>query len=325
MIATVQLWSGREVRALREAKRMSIRAFAAHLGISERMVSKWEKGGENIHPRPVNQHALDSSLAASSADVQARFVNLIGASPSSAPATDPDQQSADPPSVPLPTDEQHQVRHPIDGKLMTLVDAGVFLSGENNEPVWLPAFYIDVFPTTNADYARFTAATSHPAPQHWNKDSGPPDSIFDHPVVFVTWHDASAYAAWSAKTLPSSQQWEKAARGTRGDTYPWGNQLTPAKCNVREGEIRNTTPVNRYHSGVSPYGAYDMCGNTWEWCSTESEPGRHELKGSAFTSPFFRTTPSNFNDASADMLDDDTSFRCVTPAETMRALLTMNG
>jgi DNA-binding transcriptional regulator YiaG len=74
---TVQVWTGREVRALREAKRMSIRAFSAHLGVSERMVSKWEKGCENIRPRPVNQHALDSSLAASGAEVQARFSVLL--------------------------------------------------------------------------------------------------------------------------------------------------------------------------------------------------------------------------------------------------------
>jgi formylglycine-generating enzyme required for sulfatase activity len=205
---------------------------------------------------------------------------------------------------------------------MTLVEAGVYFSGEDNEPVYLPAYYIDVFPTTNTDYARFIAATDHEPPEHWD-GTKPPDTLYDHPVVFVTWHDANAYAQWSAKTLPTSQQWEKAARGTRGDIYPWGSQRTPAKCNVREGRVGATTPVNRYHSGVSPYGVYDMCGNTWECCSTETDPGRHELKGSAFTSPFLRCTPSTFNDANADMLDDDTSFRTATPAETMRALLNM--
>ncbi|WP_199748073.1 hypothetical protein [Actinomadura sp. WAC 06369] len=66
-----------------------------------------------------------------------------------------------------------------------------------------------------------------------------------------------------------------------------------------------------------------MCGDIWAWCSTEAEPGRDELKGSAFTSPFFRCTPSTRNDAGADLYDDDTGFRTVTPAETMRALLNM--
>jgi len=75
---------------------------------------------------------------------------------------------------------------------------------------------------------------------------------------------------------------------------------------------------------VSPYGIYDLCGNAWEWCSSSAEAGRYELKGSAFTSPFFRCTPSTFNDASSQMIDDDTGFRCVTPAETMRALLKLS-
>ena len=315
MPVTVQVWTGREARALREARRMSIRAFSAHLGISERMVSKWERGGEDIHPRPVNQQALDSCLAACGAEVQTRFSVLLGIAPTeTAPEGSPLTDST-------LLDPSHQARHPIDRKLMALVDAGVYLAGESNEPIWLPAFYIDVFPTTNLDYHRFTQATEHPAPQHWPPNGAPDEASRNDPVTFITWHDANAYATWAAKSLPTSQQWEKAARGTKGDIYPWGNQMTPAKANVREGGLGHLTPVSRYHSGVSPYGVYDLCGNAWEWCSTESEPGRRELKGSAFASPFFRCTPSAFNDASEFMLDDDTSFRCVTPAETMRALL----
>lgn len=315
-MATVQRWSGREVRALREAKRMSVRTFAEHLGVSDRMVSKWEAGGAAIVPRPINQTALDTSLACSSTEVQMRF----GATMGTTTLAVGDQVPGD---LPAPVAAQ-QVRHPVDGKLMTMVEAGDFLRGSDNESAWLPSFFIDVFPVTNAEYAKFVVATDRKPPEHWNNGRCP-EHLFDHPVVFVTWRDATAYAARAAKELPSARQWEKAARGTRGDIYPWGSQLTPAKCNVREAGIGGTTPVNRYHSGVSPYGAYDMCGNTWEWCSTQSEPARYELKGSAFTSPFFRATPSEFNDASADMLDDDTGFRCVTPAETMQALIAIKG
>ena len=328
MPPTVQRWTGLEAQALREAKRVSQVEFAAELGVSERIIVKWEKLGEKITPRPINQQGLDTVLAASSVEVQSRFAEMTGLTSPAAPTQDP-RVSPDQPASPetesdVPVGDEDQVRHPVDGKLMTLVPAGVYFSGENNEPVYLPAFYIDVFPTTNKDYARFVAATDYKPPQHWENDEVPND-LADHPVVFVTWHDANAYAQWSAKGLPSSQQWEKAARGTRGDIYPWGSQRTPPKCNCREGGKRSTTPVDCYASGVSPYGVYDMCGNTWDWCSTESEPGRYELKGSAFTSPFLRCAPSTFNDASADMLDDDTGFRCVTPAETMRALLNVKG
>ncbi|MDR7301822.1 formylglycine-generating enzyme required for sulfatase activity [Haloactinomyces albus] len=203
---------------------------------------------------------------------------------------------------------------------MVKVDGSVFLSGPSNEPTWLPAFYIDVHPVSNADYARFIAATGHPSPQHWTEDKYP-DGLAEHPAVFVTWKDATAYAEWSGKALPTGQQWEKAARGTRGNVYPWGDQPTPAKCNVRENGVGSTTPGDCYQSGVSPYGVYDLCGNVWEWCSTESKPGRHELKGGAWTSPFNRATPSSFNDAAASMCDDDVGFRCAVPAEILEALL----
>ncbi len=285
---------------------MSIREFAAHLGVSERMISKWEAGRENIRPRPVNQAALDTSLARCDPDTQARFSFLTGGS-----LVTEESRGA----VTEPIGGSH-VRHPVDGRLMAKVDGSVFLSGPGNEPIWLPTFYIDVYPVTNAEYARFLAATGHTPPPHWT-DGRPPEHLSDHPVVFVTWNDATAYVEWAGKALPSGQQWEKAARGTRGTVYPWGDQPTPAKCNVRENGVGSTTAVNCYQSGVSPYGVFDLCGNIWEWCSTQTKPGRHELKGGAWTSPFLRATPSSFNDAAASMCDDDTGFRCTATTDTL--------
>jgi formylglycine-generating enzyme required for sulfatase activity len=211
---------------------------------------------------------------------------------------------------------QSHIRHPVDGRSMTKVDGSVFLSGPGQEPIWLPSFYMDVYPVTNADYAQFTAASGYSPPQHWS-DGRHPAHLGNHPVVFVTWNDASAYAEWAGKSLPTAPQWQKAARGTKGAVYPWGDQPTLAKCNVRENSMGGTTAVDCYQSGVSPYGIFDMCGNVWEWCSTEASTSRHELKGGAWTSPFLRATPSSFNDASASMCDDDTGFRCAATAETL--------
>src|SRR5439155_1491435 len=85
--------------------------------------------------------------------------------------------------------------------------AGLF--GGDNRLIWLPAFYIDLTPTTNSQYAAFVAATGHPAPRHW-PDSRTPEDLPDHPVVNVTFHDVSAYAAWTGKAIPTEAEWEKA-------------------------------------------------------------------------------------------------------------------
>jgi formylglycine-generating enzyme len=105
-------------------------------------------------------------------------------------------------------------------------------------------------------------ATGRQAPEYWNDVKY---NARNQPVVGVTWHDAAAYCQWANKRLPTEAEWEKAARGTDGRIYPWGNQWDKARANTFDGGLRKPTSVGSYEGGKSPYGAYDMAGNVWEW------------------------------------------------------------
>ncbi|MEY9837110.1 SUMF1/EgtB/PvdO family nonheme iron enzyme [Streptacidiphilus sp. EB103A] len=292
-------WTGRETRALRVALRMTVTDFAKSLQVSTNMVGRWERGGEETRIRMGNQRVLDTMLQIALPDVQARFNALVDRGLAGMSADE---------AQPTSLDEQR--RHPRDGRLMLHVPAGRFLAGDDGRSLHVADFWIDTFPVTNRDYAVFVAAAGAKPPYHW-EGGRCPEALADHPVVYVDWHAAAAYAQWCGKALPTARQWEKAARGQSGSVYPWGNGTSPAKCNVRESGIKATTPVGRYRSGVSPYGVFDMCGNAWEWLSSASEIGRYELRGGAWTSPFDRCAPARVNDAAATMSDDDTGFRCV--------------
>jgi len=168
-----------------------------------------------------------------------------------------------------------------DGKEMVRVPAGKFLYGEKKREVDLPEFWIDRAPVTNAEYARFVAETGHQPPEHW-KGKTLPKKIANHPVVNVSWDDATAYAEWAGGRLPSEEEWEKAARGTDGREYPWG-EWAEGRCNSEEAGVGGTTPVGQYSpQGDSPYGCQDCAGNAWEWTASEHEQGARVVRGGAF-------------------------------------------
>ena len=290
---------------------MSVREFAAHLGVSDRMVSKWEAGGVAIRPRPVNQAALDTSLAQSSPEIRTRFgATLHGRS----------QEILRHRIESNATRVTHLVRHPDDGKLMTLVEAGASGIGVDVKPVWIAGFYLDVYPTSNADYAGFVAATGYRPPAYWGQKE-PPADLLDHPVVEVSWADASAYAVWAAKVLPTGPEWEKAARGPVGSLYPWGEHPGPARANVRESRIGGTTQVDRYDNGLSPYGVYDLCGNVWEWCATPRGAGRREVRGGGFATSMHQAVPARPQPRPEQAAERDVGFRCAVALDAMLQLL----
>jgi iron(II)-dependent oxidoreductase len=167
---------------------------------------------------------------------------------------------------------------PKDGKEMVYVPAGEFLMGSRDDeaPEWecpqrkvyLDAFWIDKTEVTNAEYRKFAEARDHRNPQHWDD---PEFNQPQQPVVGVRWADATAYAGWAGKRLPTEAEWEKAARGSDGRRYPWGNEEPgSSRCNLSgsgDGYATVTAPVGSFPSGASPYGCLDMAGNVWEWCA----------------------------------------------------------
>ena len=174
----------------------------------------------------------------------------------------------------------------VDGMELVYVPAGSFMMGsedgdEDEKPVHelhLDAYWIDRTEVTNAMFERFVDATGHDAGSDWRNEAS---GKADHPVVSVNWHDAKAYCEWAGRRLPTEAEWEKAARGTDGRVYPWGDAapaghllnfadkrsgLDWADTAVDDGYER-TAPVGSYPAGASPYGAADMAGNVWEWCA----------------------------------------------------------
>lgn len=170
----------------------------------------------------------------------------------------------------------------------------------------LPAFAIMRTPVTNRLYAAFVAATGHPAPdvsratwqgyglihpyartrRHAWQGGRPPAGRAAHPVVLVSHRDAEAFAAWlSAETgrdwrLPSALEWEKAARGTDGRRFPWGEAWDPLRLNSHDAGPFDTLPVGSFPAGASPYGLLDGAGQVFEWTATpaaDSGAGRRFL------------------------------------------------
>jgi len=143
------------------------------------------------------------------------------------------------------------------------------------------AYLVDKFPVTNEQFEKFVAAEEYVPKSDWRRCFTPGRE--NHPVVMVSWTDASEYARWADKRLPSEAEWEKAARGVDGRKYSWGNKWDPARLNSLEKGPHTTTSVGHYVEGASPYGVMDTLGNVWEWTADTYKP----YPGSNFNSDKF--------------------------------------
>lgn len=193
------------------------------------------------------------------------------------------------------------------------VPAGEFMFSEDKQPVFLLSFRITRYPVTNQQYQYFLLANPrYPAPAHWKERSFPARKGA-HPVAGVSYHDAVAFCNWLDCRLPTAQEWEKAARGTDGRSYPWGEAWQDGQyCNNWGARSNGTTPVDRYPDGRSPYDVWDMAGNVWEWTGSEYQsPLMHELCGGSWRS--FSQFAMHVTQRDWMLLDDardDLGFRC---------------
>ena len=199
----------------------------------------------------------------------------------------------------IPVDDPNSLSIPIPDD-MVLIPAGEFLMGSKNENaddrekpihnVYVDAFCIDKYPVTNRQYKEFIDANPNwqkPTKQYRRKktrqivysilkkyhgrnyladwiENDYPKEKANHPVTYVSWYAAMAYAEWIGKRLPTEAEWEKAARGgTVARRYPWGNRTDPANAEYSK-DVGETYPVGKYPA--NNYGVHDMVGNVWEWC-----------------------------------------------------------
>lgn len=225
------------------------------------------------------------------------------------------------------------------------VPAGEFIMGTDRpesdiqdrprHKVNVASFRIDKFPVTNAQYALFVAVTAHKAPSSWKQGAITKGDEL-RPVTNVYWQDAMDYCTWVGGTLPTEAQWEKAARGTDGRRWPWGNRMSPKLLNTYNNYGRPTS-VFTHMQGASPYGAIDMAGNVSEWVKNDFKPypgssapssmfipkGTHgaykaiehykALRGGSWKSDPFSTTTYHRNYTMAGDASDFIGFRCAYP------------
>jgi formylglycine-generating enzyme required for sulfatase activity len=245
--------------------------------------------------------------------------------------------AADPKSGLLPIGRNPQgydeYWRPRDGAIVVAIPGGAFERGTDDakeEPDQRPArqifvsgFLIDKTEVTWRQFRKFAADRGQPLPPAplW----GSPE---DYAVTPILWKEAAAYCAWVGGRLPTEAEWEKAARGSDGRIYPWGNDWDGGICNSRDGGPHRPESVGEFPGCVSPYGVLEMHGGVWEWCSDFYDPGYYSvaphrepqgpatgttrvLRGGSWMTPSFSLKGSMRFKSDPEWRNTQYGFRCV--------------
>ena len=148
----------------------------------------------------------------------------------------------------------------------SIMGSNEFSREDPRREVWVPTFWMDRYPVTNSDYLAFATATGRPVPRYW-EGATPPEGTEDYPVM-VNWHNATAYADWVGKRLPTEEEWEKAASGGDGRRFPWGEEFDPSRALTWESAAISGArgePARGRPASATPYGCEQMVGLVEEW------------------------------------------------------------
>ena len=216
---------------------------------------------------------------------------------------------------------------------MAYVPGGEFLMGSDQGEVperpphkqAVTPFFIDLNEVTNHEYEEFIEETDRRAPSSWHRGHHP-EGGGDLPVTGISWEDASEYAKWAGKRLPTEQEWEFAARGNDGRRYPWGNDWNKNVANAHTSSHGRVERVGEHTLGQSPFGAIDMIGNVWEWTASDftaypsgelppqTASGLKVIRGGGWSSDSKEAT-ATFRKGSSPRGGKDIGFRCVKDVE----------
>jgi formylglycine-generating enzyme required for sulfatase activity len=270
------------------------------------------------------------------------YATQTALAPTAIPTSFPSNTPA-PTNTPTPEPSLGATRiSPLDSMVIVYIPSGSFLMGTDNgaevqrdeekpqRTIYLDGYWIDQTLVTNGDYHRCMDAGKCNGLVSTTKYY----SIFmnqsytNHPVVYVTWFDAEKYCAWVGGSLPTEAQWEKAARGTDGRLYPWGNAFPDSKLANYDGILGMTSMVGSFPKGASPYGVMDMAGNVRQWIkdwysdnylrdAPDSNPTgpdtgtAHTLKGGSWNDPEIYLRSASRLSHVPDSPGETRGFRCV--------------